>query len=73
MTENRTDSFEVKTVPDSTTQRPPAPKHRWWLWLIVVLVLVLSIIIWQRRGATPQAKTTADPAARGVVVSTATV
>ena len=71
MTENRTDSFEGKTVPDSRTQRPPAPKHRWWLWLMVALVLVLSIIIWQRRGTTPQAKTTADPAARGVVVSTA--
>jgi multidrug efflux system membrane fusion protein len=72
VTENRTDSYEVKTVPDSRTPRPPAPKHRWWLWLMVALVLVLSIIIWQRRGATPQAKTTADPATRGVVVSTAT-
>ena len=72
MTENRTDFFEAKTAPDSRTQRPPAPKHRWSLWLIVALVVVVGIIIWQRRGTTPQAKTTGDPAARAVVVSTAT-
>ena len=72
MTENTTQSLEVKTVPQSKVQSPPAPKHRWWLWLIVAVVLVVGIVTWQRRGATPQAKTTADPAARGVVVSTAT-
>ncbi len=72
MTENRTDTFETKTVPESKIQRPPAPKSRWWVWLLIALVLVAGITIWQRRGATPQAKTTGDPAARAIVVSTAT-
>ncbi len=72
MTENRTDTFEVKTAPESKMQRPPAPKSRWWVWLLIALVLVAGIIIWQRRGSTPQAKTTGDPAARAIVVSTAT-
>ena len=72
MTENRTDTFEVKTAPESKIQRPSAPKSRWWVWLLIALVLVAGIIIWQRRGSTPQAKTTGDPAARAIVVSTAT-
>jgi multidrug efflux system membrane fusion protein len=53
-------------------QRPAAPKSRWWVWLLIALVLVVGIIIWQRRGSSPQAKTTGDPAARAIVVSTAT-
>jgi len=72
VTENRTDSFEEKAVSDSKIQGHPAPKQRWWLWLIIVSVLVMGIVIWQRRGAAPQAKTTGDPAARAVVVSAAT-
>jgi membrane fusion protein, multidrug efflux system len=72
VTENRTESFDAKTVPESKIQSPPAPKRRWWLWLIVALVLVVAIVIWQRRGATPQAKTTGDPGVRAVMVSTAT-
>ena len=72
MTENRTDTFEVKTAPESKIQGPSAPKSRWWVWLLIALVLVAGIIIWQRRGSTPQAKTTGDPAARAIVVSTAT-
>ena len=72
MTENRTDTLEVKTAPESKIQRPPAPKSRWWVWLLIALVLVVGIIIWQRRGSTPQAKTTGDPTARAIVVSTAT-
>ena len=72
MTENRTDTLEVKTAPQSKMQRPPAPKSRWWVWLLIALVLVAGIVIWQRRGSTPQAKTTGDPTARAIVVSTAT-
>ncbi len=72
MTENRTDTLEAKTAPESKIQRPPAPKSRWWVWLLIALVLVVGIIIWQRRGSTPQAKTTGDPTARAIVVSTAT-
>ena len=72
MTENRPDTFEVKTAPESKIQGPSAPKSRWWVWLLIALVLVAGIIIWQRRGSTPQAKTTGDPAARAIVVSTAT-
>ena len=72
MTRNRTDTLEVKTAPQSKMQRPPAPKSRWWVWLLIALVLVAGIVIWQRRGSTPQAKTTGDPTARAIVVSTAT-
>jgi len=72
VTDNRTEPFEGKTVPESRMSRPPAPKSRWWVWLLIALVLVVGIIIWQRRGASPQAKTTGDPAARAIVISTAT-
>lgn len=41
------------------------------MWLLVGVLLVGGIIIWQRRGSTPQAKTTVDPAARGITVSAA--
>ena len=36
------------------------------------MVVAVGIIIWQRRGTTPQAKTTGETAARAMVVSTAT-
>jgi multidrug efflux system membrane fusion protein len=50
----------------------PAPKKsRWWLWLIGAVLLLGGIVLWQRLGATPQAKTTGDPASRAVSVSAA--
>ena len=42
------------------------------MWLLAAIALILVIVIWQRRGSTPQAKTTgADPATRPITISTA--
>jgi multidrug efflux system membrane fusion protein len=42
------------------------------VWVLVAIILILAIVVWQRRGSTPQAKTTPDPATRGITVSAAT-
>jgi membrane fusion protein, multidrug efflux system len=39
------------------------------MWLLLAIVALLAIVIWQRRGSTPQAKNTGDPAQRAVTVS----
>lgn len=71
MTENRTQPLDAKATSAANTQAQPRRKRRWWAWVIVAIVLVAGIILWQRRGASPQAKTTVDPAVRAITVSTA--
>jgi multidrug efflux system membrane fusion protein len=71
VTENRTEPLDAKSTFEGNTQGAPRHKRRWWAWLIVAIVLVVGIIMWQRRGASPQAKTTGDPAVRAIMVSTA--
>jgi membrane fusion protein, multidrug efflux system len=71
VTEQRNDSLDVNPSGHSNSQVPPPHKSRWWLWLLIAVVLLGGIAIWQRRGAMPQAKTTGDPATRGISVSAA--
>ncbi len=72
MTEQRPDATDSR-YPGPNTQQSSPKKSRWWIWLIVAALLLIGVALWQRRGsATSQAKTTGDPAARAVMVSTAT-
>src|SRR5271165_1010882 len=54
-----------------TSQNASTHKSRWWIWLIFAVLIVLAVVWWMRRGASPVAKTTGDPTARPVLVSTA--
>jgi multidrug efflux system membrane fusion protein len=71
VTEQKAESIDKKarTHSDYSTEAPR--RSRWWLWLLIAILLLGGIIIWQRRGSTPQAKNTVDPAARGITVSAA--
>jgi membrane fusion protein, multidrug efflux system len=71
VTEHTTDTLDPRTSRDSHSQLQSPPKHRWWLWLAIAVLMVAGIFIWQRFSASPQAKTTGDPAARATVVSAA--
>jgi multidrug efflux system membrane fusion protein len=71
VTEQGNDSLNVNPSEHSTSRVPPPRKSRWWLWLIGAVLLLGGIVLWQRIGATPQAKTTGDPASRAVSVSAA--
>ena len=71
MTEQRTESSDAKTSDSLKSQGERPRKNRWWLWLLVAVLVLGAIAIWQRHGATPEAKTTGDPAMRAVTVSTA--
>jgi multidrug efflux system membrane fusion protein len=77
VTEQKTDSFDTKlsesAKPKALLPGSPPRKSHWWIWLLLAIALILVIVVWQRRGSTPQAKTTgADPATRPITVSTAT-
>jgi multidrug efflux system membrane fusion protein len=71
VTEQRNDSLDVNPAEHSNSRMPAPKKSRWWLWLIGAVLLLGGIVLWQRLGATPQAKTTGDPASRAVSVSAA--
>jgi membrane fusion protein, multidrug efflux system len=71
VTEQKTESIDKKASTHSDFSTGSPRKSRWWLWLLIVVVLLGGVIIWQRRGSTPQAKNTVDPAARGITVSAA--
>src|SRR5271165_1145624 len=53
------------------TVKSPTSGSRWWIWLILAVLVLGGLALWQRRGAAPQAKTSGDPSARPVTVSTA--
>src|SRR5271165_2116118 len=53
------------------TVKSPTSGSRWWIWLILAVLVLGGLALWQRRGAAPQAKTSGDPSARPVLVSTA--
>lgn len=72
MTEQRKDSVESGTPEPQKKQGTEQRSSRWWIWLIAAILIVLALVAWQRRGSsTSQAKTTGDPTARPVTVSTA--
>ena len=72
MTEHGTEySASDAAISGSKPQAENSGKSRWWLWLIVAVVILAALIVWQRHGAAPQAKTTGDPAARAITVSAA--
>jgi multidrug efflux system membrane fusion protein len=70
VTEQKTESIDKKAATHSDFSTGSPRKSRWWLWLLIVVVLLGGVILW-RRGSTPQAKDTVDPAARGITVSAA--
>ena len=71
MTEQHADSRLSRKPEPYTTEKASTHKSRWWIWLIVAVVLIAVAVWWIRRGASSQAKTAGDPAARPVLVSTA--
>ena len=71
MTEQRANASNSNPSGQFITEKSPTPTRRWWIWLIVAILILVGIAWWQRRGATPEAKTSGDPAARPVMVTTA--
>jgi membrane fusion protein, multidrug efflux system len=71
VTEQHADSTVSRKPEPYTTEKASTHKSRWWIWLIVAVVLIVVTVWWIRRGASSQAKTAGDPAARPVLVSTA--
>ncbi len=71
MTEQVTDAAVSKKSERDTTENSSTHKSRWWIWLIVAVVIVGGVALWQRGGATPEAKAGGDAASRPVMVSTA--
>jgi membrane fusion protein, multidrug efflux system len=71
VTEQRPESTDSNYPDQSSTEKSATRKNRWWIWLIVAILVLGGVALWQRRGATPAAKTTGDPAARAVLVSAA--
>jgi multidrug efflux system membrane fusion protein len=71
VTEHQASSLDSRNAGHYTTENTPTRKSRWWIWLIVIALIIGGVVWWQHRGATSQAKVSMDPAARGVLVSTA--
>jgi len=71
VTDFRADSKGETNARSSSPYNSSPKKHRWWIWLVGALVLIAVVVFWQRRGATPQAKTTGDAGPRPVTVSAA--
>ena len=71
MTEQRDNGTNSNPSGQFITEKSPRPSSRWWIWLIVAALILVGVAWWQRRGATPEAKTSGDPAARSVMVTTA--
>ena len=71
MTEHQADSTDSRESGHYATENPSTHKSRWWIWLIVAVIILVGLAWWQRRGASPEAKTGGDPASRPVLVSTA--
>jgi len=72
VTEQQTNSTDSRNPEQYTTKNASTHKSRWWIWLIFTVILVVVVVWWIRRGASPQAKTSGDAAARPVLISTAT-
>ena len=72
MTEHQANATDSRNPGPYTTANASTHKSRWWIWLIVAALILAGVVWWQRRGASPQAKTGADPTARPVLISTAT-
>ena len=72
MTEHQANATDSRNPGPYTTANASTHKSRWWIWLIVAALILAGVVWWQRRGASPQAKTAADPTSRPVLISTAT-
>ena len=72
MTEHQANATDSRNPGPYTTANASTHKSRWWIWLIVAALILAGVVWWQRRGASPQAKTGADPTSRPVLISTAT-
>jgi len=71
VTEQHASSTDYRKPGPHTTESSSTHKSRWWIWLILAVLIVIAVVWGMRRGASPQAKTAADPSARPVLVSTA--
>jgi multidrug efflux system membrane fusion protein len=71
VTEQQANSTDSRKPEHYTTENASTHKSRWWIWLIFAVILIVVVVWWMRRGASPEAKTAADPASRPVLVSTA--
>ena len=72
VTEQRPDSDISRESERPTIQNSTNHKSRWWIWLIAAAAIVGVVVLWQRGGATPDAKAGGDAASRPVMVTTAT-
>ncbi|MGD1082119.1 MAG: efflux RND transporter periplasmic adaptor subunit [Candidatus Sulfotelmatobacter sp.] len=71
MTEQGPDSTDSRESEQHTTENSSTRKSRWWIWLIVAVVILGGAVLWQRGGATREAKAGGDAASRPVTVTTA--
>ena len=71
VTEQGPDAGVYRKSEQSATENPSTAKSRWWIWLIVAVVIVGGVVLWQRGGASPDAKAGGDAASRPVMVTTA--
>jgi len=71
VTEQAPDAVASKESEQYPPENSTIHKSRWWIWLIAAVVIVGGVVLWQRRGATPEAKAGGDPASRPVMVTTA--
>ncbi len=71
MTEQGPDSGVSRKSEPYTNENSSTHKSRWWIWLIAAAAIVGVVVLWQRSGATPDAKAGGDAASRPVMVSTA--
>lgn len=72
-TENSTaQKYAVKQAGNDDAISHPNQKSHWWVWALGVVLLILGIAWWTHRGGNSEAKASADPASRPVLISTAT-